>query len=55
MAHVRLDKEGAKGYGLAYKKMFDKCFTDHSNFEVGKSPKGVDTDWSDAEIGDDLG
>jgi hypothetical protein len=62
VAHVRLHEEGAKQYGLAYKKMFDICSTDHSNFEVGKSLKGVVTDWSDAEItgqrgaiGDDLG
>jgi hypothetical protein len=62
VARVRLDKERAKGYGLAYKNMFDKCCTDHSNFEVGKSLKGVVTDWSNAEIvgqrgaiGDDLG
>jgi hypothetical protein len=64
VARVRLDKEGAKEYGLAYKKMFNKCCTDHFNFEVaiGKSLKGVVTDWSDGEIagqrgaiGDDLG
>lgn len=39
VARVCLDKEGAKGYGLAYKKMFEKCSTDHSDFEVGKSLK----------------
>ena len=56
-----LDK-GAKEYGLAYKKTFEKYSTDHSDFEVGKSLKGVATDWNDAEIaglrgaiGDDLG
>ena len=50
VARVRLDKEGAKGYGLAYGKMFQKCSDDYSEFEVGKSLKGVVTDWSDAEI-----
>lgn len=61
VARVRLDKEGAKGYGLAYKKMFEKC-SDYPDFEVGKSLNGVVTDWSDAEIaglrraiGEDLG
>ena len=62
VARVRLDKEGSKGYGLAYKKMFEKCSSDYPEFEVGKSLKGVVTDWSDAEIaglrsavGEDLG
>ena len=50
VARVRMDKEGAKGYGLAYKKMFDKCSADYSNFEIGNSLKGVVLDWSDAEV-----
>ena len=49
VARVCLDKEGAKGYGLAYKKMFEKC-SDYPEFDVRKSLKGVVTDWSDAEI-----
>ena len=33
MAHMLLDKEGAKAYGLAY--------TDHSEFEVGEPLRGL--------------
>ena len=33
-----------------HKKMFDKSSTEHSEFEVGKSLKGIVTDWSDAEV-----
>lgn len=35
VARVHLDKEGAKGYGLAYRKMLEKCSTDYPEFEVG--------------------
>ena len=35
VACVCLDKEGAIGYGLAYKKMFEKCSTDYPEFELG--------------------
>ena len=45
-----MDKEGTKGYGLAYKKMFEKCSADYSNFEIGNSLKGIVLDWSDAEV-----
>ena len=50
VARVRLDREGAKGYGLAYKKIFENYSAEYSEFEVGKSLKGVVIDWSDAEV-----
>ena len=50
MARVRLDREGAKGHGLAYKKMFEHCSAEYSEFEVGKSLKVVVIDWSDTEV-----
>ena len=37
VVRVRLDKEGAKGYSLAYKKVFEKCSSDYPELEVGKS------------------
>jgi len=50
VARLRLDKQDSFAYGLAFKKLFDKCKSSCGNFELGSTLMGVVTDWSDAEI-----
>ena len=50
VSRVRMNKQDAAAYGLAYSKTFAKCRSVHNNFEPGKSLAGVVVDWSDAEI-----
>jgi len=51
VARVRLDKQTAEGYGLAFRKVFDHCSKSSTTFKVGKTLLGVVTDWSDSEAG----
>ena len=50
VSRVRLDKQGAKAYALAFRKSFAECEDDHPTFQPGTTLTGVVTDWSDAEI-----
>ena len=50
VSRVRLDKQDASAYALAYRKTFETCKSKFDSFEVGKSLLGVVIDWSDAEI-----
>ena len=50
VGRVRLDKQDSFAYGLAFKKLFDKCASYSEDFEVGLTLLGVVTDWSDAEV-----
>ena len=36
-------------YSAAFKAVFDQCKEDHKEFGVGKSLKGIVSDWSDAK------
>ena len=49
VARVRLDKQTAEAYALAFRKIFNHCFQSSKTFEVGKTLFGVVIDWSDAE------
>jgi len=51
VARIRLDKQTAEGYGLAFRKVFDHCPKSSMTFKVGKTQLGVVTDWSDSEAG----
>ena len=50
IARLRLDKQSAESYALAFKKLFSKCASTCQDFELGSTLLGVVTDWSDAEI-----
>lgn len=50
VSRVRLDKQDANAYALAYSKTFAKCKSQFENFVVGESLLGIVIDWSDAEI-----
>ena len=49
VVRVRLDKQTAEAYALAFRKIFDHCSQSNKIFEVGKNLLGVVIDWSDAE------
>ena len=48
VARVRLDKQTAEAYTLAFRKMFDHCSQSSKTFEDGKTLLGIVIDWSDA-------
>ena len=50
MSRVRMDKQDAEAYALAYSKTFARCKAEIKDFELGKSLLGIVIDWSDAEI-----
>ena len=50
VARLRLDKQSAESYALAFKKIFNKCASACQDFKLGATLLGVVTDWSDAEI-----
>ena len=50
VGRLRMNKQTADAYCLAFKKLFSKCSDTCSSFGVGESLLGVVTDWSDAEI-----
>lgn len=50
VARVWLSTQSEQGYRLAYKKMFDHCKDQYSNFDLGKSLQAIVIDWSDAEV-----
>ena len=50
VGHVRMDKQGADGYALAFRKIFGKCQSLHIDFKLGTSLLDIVMDWSDAEI-----
>ena len=47
---VRMNKQDASAYSLAYSKTFNRCKSSNSTFKLGTSLLGVVVDWSDAEI-----
>ena len=49
-ARLRLDKQSAESYALAFKKIFNKCASACQDFELGTTLLGVVTDYSNAEI-----
>ena len=49
VVRVRLDKQTAEAYALAFRKIFDHCSQSSKIFEVGKTLLGVVIDWSYAE------
>ena len=49
VARVRLDKQTAEAYALAFRKIFNHCSQSSKTFEVGKTPLGVVINWSDAK------
>ncbi len=50
VSRVRMTKQDASAYGLAYSKTFNKCKHSNNNFKLGISLLGIVVDWSDAEI-----
>ena len=50
VSRVRMTKQDASAYCLAYSKTFNRCKYSNSNFKLGTSLLGVVVDWSDAEI-----
>ena len=50
VGRVHLSHQTAAAYALAFSKLFTKCQSCYSNFELGRSHVGVITDWSDAEV-----
>ena len=50
VSRVRLDRQDANAYALAYSKTFSKCQSDIKDFKLGESLLGIVIDWSDAEI-----
>jgi hypothetical protein len=44
-----LSKDNSDGYSIGFSKVFSMARSDSSNFEVGKTLKGIVIDWSDAE------
>ena len=50
VGRLRLNKQPADAYAIAFKKIFSKCSGSNSSFVVGETLIGVVTDWSDAEI-----
>ena len=50
IARVRLNRQTAEAYALAFKKVFTRCFSSYPRFKPGSTPLGVLTDWDDAEI-----
>ena len=49
VARLRMSKQNAVAYSLAFKRIFAKAST-NADFEPGSTLLGVITDWSDAEI-----
>ena len=50
VSRVRMNKQDASAYSLAYSKTFSRCKSSNSTFKLGTSLLGVVVDWSDAEI-----
>ena len=50
ITRVRMTKQDASAYSLAYSKTFNRCKYSNINFKLGTSLLGVVFDWSDAEI-----
>jgi len=50
VGRIHLPHQTAAAYALAFFKLFTKCQSCYSNFELGRSLIGVITDWSDAEV-----
>ena len=50
VAHIRLDAQNSAGYALCFKKLFEKCKSSRTDFELGITLQGIVIDWSDAEI-----
>ena len=47
---VRMNKQDALAYSLAYSKTFNRCKSSNSTFKLGTSLLSVVVDWSDVEI-----
>ena len=50
VARIRLDAQNSAGYALCFKKLFEKCKSSRSDFELGITLQGLLIDWFDAEI-----
>ena len=50
VSRVRLSRQNADAYALAFVKTFANCKHNHANFEPGTTLLGVVIDWCDAEI-----
>ena len=50
IGRLRLNKQNASAYCLAFKKVFEKCSTSNSSFKLGETLIGIVTDWSDTQI-----
>ena len=50
IARIRLNKQTANAYALAFKKVFERCSSINKDFRPGSTLLGVLIDWSDAEI-----
>ena len=50
IGRIRLNSQSASAYGLAFRKLFEKCKRGSEQFEIGVTLKGIVTDWSNAEI-----
>ena len=50
VSRVRLTRQTADAYGLAFAKTFANCKDKYGSFQPGKSLLGVVIDWCDAEI-----
>ena len=50
IGRLRLSKQSATAYSIAFKKLFSKCSMSNKSFVVGETLLGIVTDWSDAEI-----
>ena len=50
VSRVRLTRQTANAYALAFTKTFANCKDKHGSFQPGKTLLGVVIDWCDAEI-----
>ena len=50
IGRLRLNKQDANAYSLAFKNIFSRCSSSNSNFQLGDTLIGIVTDWSDSEI-----
>ena len=50
VARIQLDVQNSAGYAQCFKKLFEKCKSSRTDFELGMTLQGMVIEWSDAEI-----
>ncbi len=50
VARVRMDKLDAPAYTAVFRAIFSSVKSEYSDFEVGKTLKGIVADWSDTQL-----